>query len=1075
MLHTLPGNQLETLVDPLTTLLAVPVDNPLQPDIIMVQHPGMQHWLSMKLAEHPDRRISMNVRFPLPVAEFWTLIRQILGPEAVPESSPYRREVLVWRLDALLASESVQQDPAFAEPTHYWQRQSPTQQAVRRFQLAGQLADLYEQYLLYRPDWITRWDDGHDQHWQARLWRLLTDQPGGAGHPVCKALQAIERISEPAEPLPERLFLFGINALAPFWLDFLKALSDQGGLDVHVLYLNPCDDYWGDVISEKQAARQRATWVETGETPDTPPEVGNPLIANLGHQGQAFVKLLSDRADLDSPIFVDNHPHTLLGQLQQDLLRLRDGRDTPTEVNDHSVCVTRAHSALREVQGLHDWLLHQFNERPDLTPKDVVVMCPNVEDYAPFVEAVFARRFDDLSERVPPLPCSIADRNLKDADPTVAAFLDLLTLPDARFQVNQVIGWLRVPAIQSQFGLTPDDIDQLAHWLQTANVHWGLDADHKQRWAGREVSDHYSWHQGLERLLVGFAWGDEEAVVGNRLLLPEVEGMEAVQLGRLMAFIEQLRLLSIDLNRTRTASDWQAFLKDRLQLAVFDSGDAFDPAHDDLRQAIGDLGEYCEEAGYDGEIPLSVVREVLQNSFAGSQSTGRQFLTGQITVCSMVPMRSIPFKVLAVLGLNDGEFPRQRPPLGFDLMADDPPRLGDRSRRGDDRYLFLEALLSARDALYLSYQGRDVNTNTERQPSLVLTELFDYLEASSGWRRSGIQTLPLQPFSAENYRCGDHTPTWPSFDGHWLRLHQPLDLPDARVRLPDPDWPESVSLDELVTFFDHPSRQFARQRLGLYLGIDDRPQLADSEPFTTDHLQRYKLQQQLVSSQLGWVDASAEDVLNRARLSGNLPDHPLVEPELTTWQLQADHFADALRELGSDQLIDEAVSVRVDKQTLTANLPRLPDGRLLFWRLADAKGKDHVRLWLHHLVANLATTTTTLGLFRERKTEAAYELTLSPVDEHQAREELARWLAVWRRGLCEPLPYNADIALEMTRPRTRGGYRPGHFERLWHGDLYRTGLGQEPNMAWFWPEPPEHDPLYDNLTALYGPLFEALR
>ncbi len=1074
MLHTLPGNQLDVLVEPLATILSGPTSNPLQPDIIMVQHQGMQHWLSMKLAEHPDRQISMNLQFPLPVTQFWALIRQILGPKEVPESSTYRREVLIWRLDALLASDAIQNDPAFAEPTGYWQRQSAAQQAVRRFQLAGQLADLYEQYLLYRPDWILDWDAGRGEHWQAKLWQHLIAQPGGRGHPVRKAQQAIERIHQPDDTLPERLFLFGINALAPFWLDFLKALSDEAHIDVHVFYLNPSDEYWGDVVSEKQAAKQRARWVDTDETPDLPPEVGNPLIANLGQQGQAFVKLLTERADLESPIFVEPEADTLLGQLQRDLLHLRDGREAPTEVNDHSICITRAHSALREVQGLHDWLLHQFNDRPDLTPKDVLVMCPNVEDYAPFVEAVFARRFDDLSEKVPPLPCSIADRNLKDADPTVAAFLDLLTLPDARFQVNQVIGWLRVPAIQAQFKLTPDDIDQLTRWLQAANVHWGLDAKHKQRWAGREVSDHFSWHQGLERLLLGFAWGDEEAIVGNRLLLPQVEGADALQLGRLMAFVDRLRTLAMELNRPRTAQEWQHFLKERLQLALFASEDAFDPAHDDLRKAIGDLGEHCMEAGYTADIPLTVIREVLQNGFAGSQSTGRQFLTGQITVCSMVPMRSIPFKVLAVLGLNDGEFPRQRPPLGFDLMANDKPRLGDRSRRGDDRYLFLEALLSAREALYLSYQGRDVNTNTERQPSLVLTELFGYLEASSGWRQGNIHTLPLQPFNPNNYIQGDHRPTWPSFDGHWLRLHKPLAEPETLTHLPEPDWPDTLSLDELIAFFDHPARQFARQRLGLFLGFDDRPELEDSEPFATDHLQRYLLQDTLVHSRLGLTDATTDQLLTRARLSGDLPDHPLVSPELDDWQAQAEHFADTLKEQGTEALTMEPIEVRVTGQTLTATLPRLPDGRLLFWRLADAKGKNYVRLWLHHLVANLASETGTLGLFRERKTDEVYELNFSPMDRDQAETELKKWLEVWKLGLQEPLPYNAEIGLEMARPRTRGEYQPSHFERLWFGDMFKPGLAEDAYMAWFWAEPPEHEGLYEALTGLYEPMMRQL-
>lgn len=1066
MLHTLPGNQLEALADALATLLAVPVDNPLEPDIILVQNPGMQHWLSMQLAQHPERRISMNLRFPLPVTEFWTLIRQILGPDSVPEASPYRREVLSWRLDALLARESVVNDPLFAEPTRYWRRQSDRQQAVRRHQLAEQLADLYEQYLLYRPDWIADWDAGQGAHWQAQLWRLLSAETPVA-HPVKLAQQAIAQLPKTAQPLPERIFLFGINSLSPFWLDFLKALGDAG-LHIHLLYLNPSDDYWNDVVSERQAARQRALWIESNTDPDQPLDVGNPLLANFGQQGQAFVRLLSDRADLETSVFVDREKPTLLGQLQSDILHLRDGRQAPSELNDNSISVTRAHSALREVQALHDWLLHRFNDDPTLTPKDVVVMCPNVEDYAPFVEAVFARRFDDLSEAVPPLPCSIADRHLKDADPTVAAFLDLLTLPDARFQVSQVIGWLRVPAIQTQFRLTPDDVDQLAHWLSDASVHWGLDADHKAGFIEREVSDHFTWQQGLDRLLLGFAWGDEQHILGERLLMPQVEGSDALQLGRLMAFVRRLKQLTIELNQPRHIEHWQAFLKDRLRLALFATGESFDPAHDDLRAAIADLGQHCFEAGYDGEIPLGVIRDVLMQTFSGSQSGGRQFLTGQITVCSLVPMRSIPFKVLAVLGLNDSEFPRHRPPLGFDLMAND-HRLGDRSRRGDDRYLFLEALLSARDAIYLSYQGRDVTNNTERQPSLVLTELFDYLEAASAWRRSDIRTLPLQPFAAANYQ-GDQ----PSFDAHWLRLTEPLNAPNTLAALPEPEWPESLSLTQLIDALDHPSRAFARLRLGLFLGYDNGPQLDDSEPFAPDHLTRYQLQAQLIDSELGLSDTSADNWLERVRLSGQLPDHREAEATVEEWQQQAEQFAAHLHELGSGQLTRESVDASIDGQKLNAQLPRLPDGRLLFWRLADAKGKDYLTLWLHHLVANLEQDTETLGLYRTNKTDAVYQLQFAPLERDTAKDELSNWLRIWKLALQRPLALNSAIGVEIAKPRTRGEYQPYHFDRLWAGDQFRRGLAEDPYLAWFWPEPPNEVDLRDDVMALYEPLFAAL-
>ena len=310
------------------------------------------------------------------------------------------------------------------------------------------------------------------------------------------------------------------------------------------------------------------------------------------------MRLLADWADTETELFTEPAADTLLTTLQRDMFRFVDGREAPTPVSDDSITIASAHSALREVQGLHDWLLHRFNADPTLKPRDVVVLCPSVEDYAPFVEAVFAGRYEGLGDDVPPLPCSIADRNPGDADPTIAAFLSLLALPDARLQVGQVLGWLQVPAIQQRAGITPVELVRIGHWLQAAAVHWGLDGEHRQEWVPGESGDDFTWAQGLERLLLGFAWGDEETVVGGRLLLPHVEGADALLLGRLCEFIDALQALRRDLREQRGVADWQQFLHDRLRLALFAEGGPLDAAHEDLVAVIRELGEHMKAAGF---------------------------------------------------------------------------------------------------------------------------------------------------------------------------------------------------------------------------------------------------------------------------------------------------------------------------------------------------------------------------------------------------------------------------------------------------------------------------------------------
>ena len=588
------------LLDKIQQLSPLPV---FAQDTVIVQNAGMQHWLNMSLAE--QRGISMNMRYALPSQFLWNLIRNLASDEDVPEQSPYSREVLAWRIDTLLASNEVIDDDAFKVASDYWQTNpnnldSNKQSAeyteaeqLKRYQLACQLADLYEQYLIFRPEWIDDWHQGKfpafDQQvsaavsgehehteesnaiWQGKLWHLLVrEQPYNPRELVALAIKNLNNTDRlKAQALPHRLSFFGINAMAPLWLEFINALSEK--IDVHFFHLNPCYAYWGDVVTEKNAIE---AWIkgtdfsanentendensavnnqqlglfaqesselsidndESNDLADINQQVGNPLLANLGQQGREFMALLYQYSTINIEVFesavadlkneevsdvniASPSPEAIaqasvLASVQQDILSLTDARSLESKSHhqapkvDGSILITSAHSALREVQGLHDWLLHQFNQDKSLTPKDVLVMCPQVEQYAPYVNAVFTRGWQDIADEVPPLPCSIADRISKDAEPLVAAFSQLLTLPDSRFQVSSLIALLRLPAMQSRFGINLDDIEKITHWLEISSVHWGLDKAHKQQvLAQSEVeqtenlkgaSDSFTWQQGL--------------------------------------------------------------------------------------------------------------------------------------------------------------------------------------------------------------------------------------------------------------------------------------------------------------------------------------------------------------------------------------------------------------------------------------------------------------------------------------------------------------------------------------------------------------------------------------------------
>lgn len=1059
MFHVMPSNQLSLLVDSLSVLLSLPKQHPLASDWVLVPHRGMQHWLSMALAEKPSRQICMNINMQLPASGFWRLVHDILGDNGADDSAHWRRESMVWRLFHLLARDDVVADPSMQEPTRYWQSGGVSQQALKRFQLAEQLADLFEQYLIYRPDWIRQWKAGQRNHWQAQLWQHLVDEAGD--HPLDLIEQAVKQAKTPKTALPERLFLFAVNNLAPLWLDFLHGLSDATGMEIHLLYLNPSDEYWQDHVSERRSAQMRAKWLEEGSLEGVL-DTGNPLLSSLGTQGQAFIRLLSDHAELETACFADHNSQdaSCLQQLQQDILILKDRRQHPTPKLDDSIRLVSAHSALREVQALHDWLLGCFNDQSTLKPRDVVVMCPNIEQYAPFIEAVFARGYDQLSEQTPPLPCSIADRSLITADPLVHAFLSFLDLPDDRLQVSQMLAWLHVPAIQEYFGFGHDSLEKIALWLSKANVHWGLDAAHKAQVLSTESATvNYSWRLGLERLLLGFAWGDEDTLVGDRLMLAPVEGDDAQVLGRLIEFIDRLEHLSVQLRSERSVPDWVQLLRTDL-LDGFFSAASDSHSYQVIDQSLQDWMQRVAVAGNDSLIPGNIVRYYLQQELSRPETTANQYLMGQITFCSMIPMRSVPFQIVAVLGLNDGDFPRQRQKLGFDLMAAEPMRLGDRSRRGDDRYLFLETLMSAQQKLYLSYQGHSILNNTEKQPSLVLAELMDYLAKGFGWCfPDDIVDVPMQPFSAAAYQ-GENR----SFDPVWLRLAR-KEASEITDPLPAPEEGSlTVSIADLHKFFDHPTRYWANRQLGVYL--EDRDSvLEDVEPFATDYLKRYLVQQEMVETLIehGGASDTLQEILARTMVSGSMPEHPLAEAELIDWQLKSQGFYDTI----DNQCLPPTTFVDVDVTLagvhIQDTIALTNTGDVHRWRLAEPKAKDYLKQWLTQLVLQVAQpeyTGKSEGWYRGK--DKAVHVTVPPIAEPE--EILSEWLGVFKSGQCAPLFLNADVGIKTIK-----GGSGNYPEALWFSGYNSTGLGEDPYMALYW-----HDMPNDAAFAACGAFYTSM-
>ncbi len=1019
MLHIYHSNRLEPLLDHLATTLDTPLNNPLTPEIIVIQNQGMARWLAIELAK--KRSLSANFEFPFPASFIWKIFQSQL--KETPDTSSFDKEVLAWKIQGLLPS--LIQKPGFEPLSHYLSRKNAP---LKSFQLARNIADIFDQYMVYRPDWIMDWESGKETHWQAQLWRALTE--GQPSSHRCELIQKFIALHKQGKlnpaTLPMRITIFGISAMPPAYLDVIARLADV--TEVNCYLLNPCLSYWGDIVPERDLSRLRALWQKHGKTDATEYyTVGNSLLASLGQSGRDFQELLHQYPSVDNDLFIAPEGNTLLANIQADILLLNEEKkeSSPVSNDDHSLQLHVCHSPMREIEVLHDQLLYCFEQDPTLTPQDIIVMAPDIDIYAPYIEAVFTtankQRF---------IPWSIADRSTTQEQPLIQTFLQLIQLPDSRFTATEILSLLETPEISRHFDIDESSLESIRQWIQESGIRWG------------ENENPNSWQFGMQRMLLGYAMPPEKTLFNDILPYTGIEGTSSVLLGQLQFFISQLSTFKSKLNKQYPPKEWVNLLHQLLD-TFFETNEESNSVLQIIRNTLNHFIQHTEAAQFEEPLALPVIQDYLK-AHLDNENPSQRFITGQTTFCTMQPMRSIPFKIVCLLGMNDSNYPRHRRSLGFDLM-DQSPRKGDRSRREDDRYLFLEALLSARNTFYISYIGCSIHDNSLKIPSVLVNELFEYIETGYTVTSDEISKQlttehPLQPFSQRYYKSDSKLF---SYNDTWLvdlknKNHDKKPSPFISTPLSEPEESyKTIQLSQLINFFKNPSRFFLKERLGVHLEEYDKA-LEESEPFALDPLERYQLKQTMLSSALDEKDLSQEYSLYSA--SGILPYGGFGEITYKEQQETVEKFKDQLLPHTEEVKLDDLeVDLKIGEFTLQGWLTHItPKGRTRY-RLAKYKAdSDHIPLSIEHIVFNTLAPPhcehSSTHIAEDKK------ITLEPMSS--AKAKLEKLLNYYWQGLSMPLKFLPNSAYEYIEALNKDKPPEEAFKKaqgVWEGNSRVAG------------------------------------
>lgn len=1093
------SNRAEALVDALGRVVGAPQDDAFAEACIVVQGRGIERWLSLELSERLG--IFAHARFPFPRAFLQQALVAVTGDDA-EAGAAWEPEALAWAIADLLPAHLT--DPGFEPIRTYLAEASPSVRDgeapiaasplaerpnagardaglrdigsdEKLIALAARIAEAFDHYAVYRPEMVLAWEGGDDaatrrwagtdSAWQSILWRELSRRLG-LGHVAARVRRLIDALDSGAQvgpQLPRRVCLFGLSTLPPLYVSAFSALGRQ--IDLHAFVLSPSREYWGWIRSERETLKLRGHASGHGDIgePHTAAELhieeGHPLLASLGRVGRDFQEILEERTDYhesDEDLYADpsdpaqatdaqGDRASLLHTIQSDILALRT-RGGPNDVDpavvldrdDHSVAIHACHGPMREAEVLRDQLLDLFARDPSLEPHDVVVMSPDAALYAPFVEAAFAPE----AAGGPSIPVRAADRGARAAFPVVEAFGRILDVLGGRLAAGEVLELLAIECVRAHFGITAEDEGLLRAWIDRSGIRWGIDAEHRAR-EGQPRAVENTWRFGLDRLFVGMAIEDAPGrMFGDVVPQAGVEGGEAVTLGRLADLTEALFSLHVRAREPRPLAEWAELFSDALDRMIEVDGDRIHE-RSVVVEAIDDLARTANHAGHTGRVPLGAAREAVARFFDRAVTTGG-FVTGAVTVCEMLPMRSIPFRVVALLGLNDEAFPRARRRPGFDLIGAR-RRPGDRSARDDDRQMFLEALLSARDHLLITYVGRDIRNNESKPPSVVIDELLDHVgrivDTSGPPRERLVVEHPLQPWSPRYFEDSDPDARLFSYSAPWSAAARELAGPDAAPTLfvaeplaspaagsLEPD--AELSLDALKSFFVAPARHFVRDVLGLRL--EEAEEVGpEREPLDIEGLEAFGLGQEMLELALAGGDPAG----TRRRFAGQ-GKLPLGEAGRAAHaELVAEVTAIAKRVLearGGDalplaDLVLDCGGVRVSGRVDGM----FPGGRVAA-RFARLERPSELDVWISHLAlcadteAGRAEHITSHLVGRASSRDAGHAVFR---DVAGAGALLADLVAIYRVGCTRPLPLFPSTSRRYAQIHGRSRDAPDREER----------------------------------------------
>ena len=1077
--------RLESLAEILSENLLKDLSDPFQSPCIVCSSKTMEQYINKTMADNKIISANNEVLFPR------NAINKIL--QDLTENKDITRldkGLMQWKVFALLPELVDNED--YKVIKEYIDK-SPLSFNFSCYQLSKQIAAVFDTYIGYRSNWLSAWSKGElignlgeHEKWQADLWRRLLDGKGNYIAPTEVFIK--DKLESIKDTLPARMSIFGLSSLPPDYIQCFTALAEF--IEIDFYYLMPCVEYWGDF--------KRQDKIE---------EKANPLLANSGIVGRDFLNLLIEadwdvggvgEVELDASMTQDS----LLKALQYDILTAKNTNkaddygfsscifDLVKEKDlseDESIVINNCHTKMREIEVLYDFICKQISTG-DYDFDDILVMAPDIEEYAPYIQAVFGQTFDSKESRF--IPFSLTDCSTIFRSQEADVFLKILKLANSKFSALDVFEIISSEPLKLKFHLSGDDLKTIRKLLLDAYIAWGKDKEHRKKILEIDYTEQNTWLFGFKRLLAGYAY-DREDLINDGTLPFTIEGNKAILAGKLISIVEKLFALSKILNKDYDSNEW--FSSNVLYKVFSDFIEVPDNKNEGailIREALEGLEKDILAAEYDSPLSLDIIIDAIESLFKSQFSERNSFFRGNVTFCRLLPMRNIPSKIVCLLGMNDGDFPRIDSNNGLDLMKVKSCK-GDRSLRNDDRYIFLETIMATRDILYFSYLGQSKENNEELPCSILLEELLDYLNTTTGKDKKFFVTKHFLHGFNQRYFTEDDLQYF-SYSENYCKVAKTYlqggNSEEARMfcpnEIPLPDEELEFSFENFVEFFLNPPKFFLKYILNISLYEEDLEPLPLSEPFALDSLENYKLKDEILKFYLKGKDKDF-DIVSILKARGVLPIGQLGENILENALKSSKEIKNLISSFGKmlDDVKPVTINCEVDgvKIKLSGTFDNLYENGQFFVRNSDIKEKDKLKSWIWHCLALKAEIdfkrTICIGNKDQKVYGILYKLDDTPIDE--IFDDL---LKCFISGIKQPLPFFLNSSNEFIKKSGNDGTTDEYLieaSKKWYSSYSDYGFDSldRANVICFGEDFPGlmekyKEKFLDSSEKIYAPLLE---